>query len=77
MYCKGIPFSEAYKQIGEQIESGKFQPEKKVKHSHEGSIGNLCLEKISGYKKDNQLKILVLKKLKKPLDNYWNSLLSA
>ncbi len=43
----GIPFREAYKQVGELIEKGQFKPEKVVKHTHEGSIGNLCLEKIS------------------------------
>lgn len=43
---KGIPFREAYKQVGELIESGKFRAEKDVKHTHEGSIGNLCLDKI-------------------------------
>lgn len=46
LVLKGIPFREAYKQIGEQIEKGEFRPEKKIDHSHEGSIGNLCLDKI-------------------------------
>jgi len=46
LVLKGIPFREAYKQVGEQIEKGEFQPEKNVDHSHEGSIGNLCLDKI-------------------------------
>ena len=48
----GVPFREAYKQIGEQIEKGEFQPDKKVDHSHEGSVGNLCLEEISEKKKE-------------------------
>ncbi len=43
---QGIPFREAYKQVGELIEKGEFTFEKEVKHTHEGSIGNLCLEKI-------------------------------
>ncbi|MBT8182520.1 MAG: argininosuccinate lyase [Eudoraea sp.] len=42
----GIPFREAYKQIGSEIESGNFKPEKQLNHTHEGSIGNLCLDKI-------------------------------
>jgi argininosuccinate lyase len=42
----GIPFREAYKQVGELIEKGEFKPEKEVSHTHEGSIGNLCLDKI-------------------------------
>ncbi|RTL58837.1 MAG: argininosuccinate lyase [Sphingobacteriales bacterium] len=42
----GVPFREAYKQVGLMIESGQFNPEKKVNHTHEGSIGNLCNDKI-------------------------------
>jgi argininosuccinate lyase len=40
---KGVPFREAYKQIGEQIERGifNFDFSKGLKHTHEGSIGNL------------------------------------
>jgi len=39
---KGIPFREAYKSVGARIESGNFSAPKKVVHTHEGSIGNLC-----------------------------------
>ncbi|WP_297691116.1 argininosuccinate lyase [uncultured Eudoraea sp.] len=46
LVLKGIPFREAYKQIGSQIEAGNFKPEKQLNHTHEGSIGNLCLDKI-------------------------------
>lgn len=42
----GIPFRDAYKQVGLEIENSKFLPEKEVHHTHEGSIGNLCNEKI-------------------------------
>jgi argininosuccinate lyase len=38
----GIPFREAYKIVGETIDKGTFLPNKQLKHSHEGSIGNLC-----------------------------------
>lgn len=51
----GLPFREAYKTIGAEIEQGKFKPEKKVSHVHEGSIGNLCLAEIS-LKKNNTIK---------------------
>lgn len=51
LVLQGVPFREAYLQVGKQIESGQFHPEKEVKHVHEGSLGNLCLEKISDYKK--------------------------
>lgn len=43
---KGVPFREAYKQIGIDIEEGRFKPAKEVNHSHEGSIGNLCNHQI-------------------------------
>ena len=45
---KGIPFREAYKEIGNQIEEGKFSYDysKGLHHTHEGSIGNLCNDKI-------------------------------
>jgi argininosuccinate lyase len=41
---KGIPFREAYKEIGNQIEKGEFEFDhtKGLQHTHEGSIGNLC-----------------------------------
>ncbi len=42
----GTPFRDAYKQVGLEIENSKFLPEKEVYHTHEGSIGNLCNEKI-------------------------------
>ncbi len=52
LVLKGVPFREAYKIVGEQIETGVFQPEKEVKHTHEGSIGNLCLDKIAEFKNE-------------------------
>lgn len=52
LVLSGVPFREAYKIVGEKIESGSYAPEKKVEHTHEGSIGNLCLDKISEKKTD-------------------------
>jgi argininosuccinate lyase len=45
---KGIPFREAYKQVGNEIEEGKFNFDykKQLHHTHEGSLGNLCNDKI-------------------------------
>ncbi|WP_406824301.1 argininosuccinate lyase [Pedobacter sp. KACC 23697] len=43
---QGVPFREAYKIVGEQIESGTFAPSSQIHHTHEGSIGNLCNEQI-------------------------------
>lgn len=44
---QGIPFRDAYKQVGEKVEKGEFRSDKKVEHTHKGSIGNLCLDEIS------------------------------
>ncbi|MBO4642326.1 MAG: argininosuccinate lyase [Bacteroidaceae bacterium] len=43
----GMPFRDAYKKVGLDIEAGKFVPSKEVHHTHEGSIGNLCTEQIA------------------------------
>lgn len=48
----GIPFRDAYKQVGLEIEAGNFVPDKTVNHTHEGSIGNLCNDEIQAYKND-------------------------
>ena len=42
----GLPFRDAYKKVGEEIESGSYEPNYNVNHTHEGSIGNLCNDKI-------------------------------
>jgi len=44
---QGVPFREAYKIVGEQIENGTFAPSIQIHHTHEGSIGNLCNEQIA------------------------------
>lgn len=44
---QGVPFREAYKIVGEQIENGTFAPSSQINHTHEGSIGNLCNEQIA------------------------------
>ncbi len=46
LVLSGIPFRDAYKQIGAEIEAGTFKPKKQLDHNHEGSLGNLCLDKI-------------------------------
>ena len=43
----GVPFRDAYKQVGLEIEAGQFKPNKSVAHTHEGSVGNLCNERIA------------------------------
>lgn len=42
----GMPFRDAYKKVGLDIEAGEFSPVKEINHTHEGSIGNLCNDKI-------------------------------
>ena len=44
---EGMPFRDAYKKVGLDIEAGKFSHDKEVHHTHEGSIGNLCNDEIS------------------------------
>ena len=44
---EGMPFRDAYKKVGMDIEAGKFTPCKEVHHTHEGSIGNLCTQQIA------------------------------
>ena len=44
--AEGMPFRDAYKKVGLDIEAGKFTPCKEVHHTHEGSIGNLCNQEI-------------------------------
>ncbi len=44
---EGMPFRDAYKKVGLDIEAGNFKPNKEVHHTHEGSIGNLCIDERS------------------------------
>lgn len=43
----GMPFRDAYKKVGLDIEAGAFTPNKEVHHTHEGSIGNLCNKEVA------------------------------
>ena len=47
LVSKGMPFRDAYKKVGLDIEAGNFTPNKNVRHTHEGSIGNLCTKEIA------------------------------
>ena len=44
--ASGMPFRDAYRKVGMDIEAGKFTPCKEIHHTHEGSIGNLCNREI-------------------------------
>ncbi len=52
LVLSGVPFRDAYKQVGLDIEAGNFSHNKKVNHTHEGSIGNLCNDKIELLKQE-------------------------
>ncbi|GHS94251.1 argininosuccinate lyase [Bacteroidia bacterium] len=52
LVLNGMPFRDAYKQVGLEIESGRFTTDKKALHTHEGSIGNLCNDKIAALKNE-------------------------
>lgn len=47
LVLRGVPFRDAYKQVGGQINSGIYEPTREVSHTHSGSIGNLCLDEIA------------------------------
>ena len=42
----GMPFRDAYKKMGMEINEGTFTPKRNIEHTHEGSLGNLCLKEI-------------------------------
>ncbi|WP_282053540.1 argininosuccinate lyase [Maribacter luteus] len=44
----GMPFRDAYKKMGMEINEGTFTPKRDIEHTHEGSLGNLCLNEIRG-----------------------------
>lgn len=48
MTAEGMPFRDAYKTVGLAIEAGTFKADKTIRHTHEGSLGNLCTDKVAG-----------------------------
>jgi argininosuccinate lyase len=47
LVLSGVPFREAYRQVGKEIAEGTYQANPEVHHTHEGSIGNLCNDRIT------------------------------
>ena len=47
LVIQGVPFRDAYKQVGGQINAGTYEPTREVNHTHAGSVGNLCLDEIA------------------------------
>jgi argininosuccinate lyase len=68
LVLQGVPFRDAYTQVGLAIEQGNFDPEKKVNHTHEGSIGNLGNEQITEAM-DTLLKSFNFEKVKKSVES--------
>ncbi len=46
LVLEGVPFRDAYKKVAGDIEQGKFNTAGHLSHTHEGSVGNLCNDKI-------------------------------
>lgn len=55
---EGVPFREAYRTVGMQVQRGEYQPTREVHHTHEGSIGNLCTDQIRA-KMDRVMQFMV------------------
>jgi argininosuccinate lyase len=71
LVLKGVPFRDAYKQVGLDIESGNFAPDQsKLSHTHEGSIGNLNLKEIK-----DKMKVSISDFNFKPIDQAFEALL--
>jgi len=47
LVMQGVPFRDAYKQVGTRINSQTYEPSRDLNHTHAGSIGNLCLDEIA------------------------------
>ena len=65
---EGIPFRDAYREIAEDIEKGRFSPVPEIQHIHEGSIGNLCNEEIQA-KIDRRMDSFDFETAQKALNN--------
>ncbi len=68
---KGVAFREAYKQVGLEIEAGTFSPDGQLKHTHAGSIGNLCTDEIKE-KMNNLIQEFSFDKMKNAINNLLN-----
>lgn len=68
LVLNGTPFREAYRQVAQDVENGRFVSDKKITHSHAGSIGNLCLDKIAE-KKQKTVEKFRFNEIQKSLDS--------
>ncbi|MCI1639883.1 MAG: argininosuccinate lyase [Bacteroidales bacterium] len=68
LVSQGVPFRDAYRQVGDSVQKGTFEYHGKLHHTHEGSIGNLCNDKIR-MKMDNTLKRFSFRKMHDAVDS--------
>jgi argininosuccinate lyase len=54
----GVPFRDAYREIGKQVQEKTYKPNREIHHTHEGSIGNLCNDRIKK-KMEERLKLMI------------------
>lgn len=52
LVAQGMPFRDAYKKVGLEIEAGTFSADRNIHHTHEGSMGNLCNDRITQLMED-------------------------
>ncbi len=64
----GVPFREAYKQVGQEIEKGQFEVPADLNHTHEGSLGNLCNQQIK-HKMTHIMEQFAFEKMQKAIQN--------
>lgn len=72
LVLEGLPFRDAYKKVGLDIESGNFEISSSINHVHEGSIGNLCNEQIQKMMQ-KVLDTFEFEKIQKAIDQLTNS----
>lgn len=72
LVLEGVPFRDAYRQVGENIERGEFAYNDALNHTHEGSIGNLCNDRIAE-KYDMILKEFDFEQVSQSIQNLLNT----
>lgn len=68
LVMQGVPFRDAYRQVGKEIGDGTYKASRDLKHSHEGSIGNLNLSEIT-LRMNNELSRFEFDKVNKAVEN--------
>lgn len=72
LVLEGVPFRDAYVEVGRKIEKGEFDIPEKLNHTHEGSLGNLCNDEIEERFKEA---IKLIRAQKSSIDNKFKTLL--